>query len=90
MSYPENWEKDIPHLPLQEIDFIPRTLKIGNKYHLTWAKGSCVWILEQVVGNTAYLITPKSKKRLTSDINTLRCTNKEANQNAKLRVKFTK
>jgi hypothetical protein len=89
MSYPENWLKDIPYLPLQESDKVPKELKIGQKYHCTWASSSAmVWILIGISNNNqAILQTPKTKRIVYTHINNLRLINKDAEQAAKIRYK---
>ena len=34
-NYPENWEKDVPHIEILDIDRVPTELIIGTKYHCT-------------------------------------------------------
>lgn len=39
---------------------------IGKRIHLSWAPPGCTWVLKQIDGNTLYLETPKTKKKLTA------------------------
>ena len=88
-NFPENWEKDCkPQTEILEIDRIPQQLIVGNKYHCNWASSKgMVWVLVNTYNNTAVLQTPRTKKTITTNINSLRVINKEALQNAKKRVK---
>lgn len=87
-NFPENWEKDIPEIEILDIDRIPKELKIGTKYHCTWASHpGMVWVLKSIHLNQATLETPKSKKIIYTHVDYLRLVNKEARQEAKKRIK---
>lgn len=72
---------------IKEIDRVPMYLKIGNKYHCTWASPGCVWVLKGIGSNgTVLLETPKTKKQLETTASSLRLTHKEALEQAKKRI----
>ncbi len=44
---------------------------VGKGVHVRWANKACVWILKEIVGDKATLVTPKSRKTIrtkTSDL----------------------
>ena len=87
-KYPENWEKDVPHIEVLEIDRIPSELRVGQKYHCTWASHpGMVWVLKSVYLKQATLETPRTKKIITTNVDFLRHINKDALQRAKKRIK---
>lgn len=87
-NFPENWETECTTPNIIEIDKIPQKYVIGDKYHCSWATSNkLVWILISINNNIATLQTPKTKRILTTNINSLRVINKVAQQNANKRVK---
>jgi len=61
---------------------------IGELYHLSWAQSrGMVWKLIDFNGDKALMETPKTKKRLTTKLATLRHTNRSIVQKAKRREK---
>lgn len=87
-NYPENWEKDSPQIEVLEIDRIPAELKIGEKYHCSWASSrGMVWVLKAVSNYQATLETPRNKRLINTHINHLRVLNKIALKNASKRIK---
>ncbi len=87
-NFPENWETECTTPNIIEIDRIPQKYVIGDKYHCNWATNNkLVWILLSIHDNIATLQTPKTKRILTTNINSLRVINKVAQQNANKRVK---
>lgn len=70
-----------------EIDRIPKQLKIGQKYHCSWASSGCVWVLKGM-GSTGIVLleTPKTKKQLEAKASDLRLTNADALAEAKKRI----
>ena len=67
-------------------DYVVNKPHIGQTYHLSWAYSKAMkWKLEGISsdGVTAFLITPKSKKRISSRVLDLRLTSKEAHKVAK-------
>ena len=90
-NFPENWEKDCrPQPEILEVDRIPQYLTIGNKYNCSWASSKdMVWVLIHTYYNTATLQTPKTKRIITTNMNSLRLTNKEALENAIKRIKLS-
>ena len=90
-NFPENWETECKTPDILEIDKIPQKYIIGDKYHCNWATSNkLVWILVSINNNIATLQTPKSKRILKTNINSLRVTNKVALQNAYKRTKINK
>ncbi len=85
----ENGKKDIPYLPLQESDRIPKELKTGIKYHCSWASSpGMTWILIGISNNNqAILQTPRTKRIIYTNVNNLRLTIKDAKQAAIIRYK---
>lgn len=61
-------------------DYIPLEVKDGEKYHCSWASSGCVWVFSGLTGSdgSVELITPRTKKRITTHRNNLRNTNKNA------------
>ena len=56
---------------------MPEAFIIGRKYHCSWAKSrGMVWILISIENNIATLETPRTHKRITTDISYLRDINK--------------
>lgn len=56
--------------------------QVGNKYHLSWAKHSCVWKLVKFIDSEYCILeTPKTKKQLTAKIDDLRLLSKENPRN---------
>ncbi len=56
---------------------IPEKYIIGRKYHCSWAKSrGCVWKLISINEDVAILETPKTKKRITTQLSSLREINK--------------
>lgn len=49
-----------------ELADLPRM--IGKGVHVSWAAKACIWQLKAVEGETAVLITPKTRKRITTSI----------------------
>lgn len=88
-NFPENWETDCaPPVEILEEDTIPQELKIGQKYHCSWANSKgMVWVLRDIAGNKATLETPRTKKQIQTNVNSLRLLNKDAREKAKLRIK---
>lgn len=88
-NYPENWEKDAPHIEILDIDRVPTELTVGTKYHCTWASSKgMVWVLKGISqNNQAILETPRTKKTITTHVHNLRHINKNALQQAKKRLK---
>jgi ferredoxin-fold anticodon binding domain-containing protein len=86
---PENWETDgAPPVEILEEDTIPQELKIGQKYHCSWANSKgMVWVLKNINGNQAILETPRTKKEIQTNVNHLRLLNKDALRKATLRIK---
>jgi hypothetical protein len=67
----KNYSKDDPYIPVA-------TPVIGQKYHLSWAKDpAMVWVLLEIRGVNAYMETPKTKKKLTTQRAALRHTREE-------------
>ena len=91
-NYPENWEKDEPHIEILDIDKVPTELVVGTKYHCTWASSKgMVWVLKGISqNNQAILETPRSKKIIHTHVHNLRHINKNALQQAKQRIKKEK
>ncbi len=85
-NFPENWETT--DVVILEEDRIPQKYTLGDKYHCHWAKNNkLVWILLSINNDIATLQTPRTKKILTTNINSLRVINKIARQNAYKRTK---
>jgi hypothetical protein len=56
---------------------------IGLNYHISWArKRGMLWKLVKIVGDTAHLKTPKTKRPITCKVSELRETNNRANRNS--------
>jgi hypothetical protein len=91
-NFPENWETDAVVIDILDIDKVPTELKVGTKYHCTWASHpGMVWVLKGwSQNNQAILETPKSKKIIHTHVNNLRLINKEARQAAIKRIKKEK
>jgi len=90
-NFPENWETESNTPDILEIDKIPQKYIIGDKYHCNWATSNkLVWVLISINNNIATLQTPRTKRILTTNINSLRVTNKVALRNAIKRTKTTK
>lgn len=82
-NYPENWEKE---LDIRPEDYLVTDPVIDRKYHISWAKSnSMVWVLKGVVGNIAYLKTPKTNKPIRCKISELREINRFAQYKASKR-----
>lgn len=59
-------------------DFIKvETPTINKRYHVSWAKGGCVWILVEIIKDKCILVTPRTKKRITVLLDDLRHTRKD-------------
>lgn len=90
-NFPENWETECKTPEILEIDKIPQKYVIGDKYHCDWATSNkLVWVLLSIHNNIAILQTPKTKRILKTNINSLRVINKIAQQNANKRTKKLK
>ena len=88
-NFPENWEKDAaPEIEILDIDRVPTELKVGTKYHCTWATSKgMVWVLKGwSMNNQAILETPRTKKVIYTNVNNLRLINKDAKQMAIKRI----
>lgn len=71
-----------------EVDTIPKELKIGQKYHVSWAAKGCVWVLKGFVNNNQVeLQTPKTKRKIYTNVNTLRLLNADALNAAHERIR---
>ena len=60
----------------------PSRYVIGRKYHCSWAKNrGYVWILTafNIENNAAELMTPKTKKKIKTELSSLRNINKYLN-----------
>ena len=70
-----------------EIDRIPKRLKIGQKYHCSWAQSGCVWVLKGI-GSTGIVLleTPKTKRQIEAKAQDLRLINSDALIEAKKRI----
>ena len=89
MGYPENWEKDCPWWPPLPEDHIPKQLRIGEKYHVSWARDrAMVWILESI-GEFNCILRTKRGKILTVKTKDLREINRNVIHNAKVRYYAT-
>ena len=87
-NFPENWKTEYNTPNIIEIDKIPQKYVIGDKYHCSWATNNkLVWVLLSIHNNIATIQTPKTKRIITTNINSLRVTNKVALQNAIKRTK---
>jgi len=87
-NFPENWETDgKPQIEILDVDKIPKELKIGNKYHCSWASSKgMVWILSKVIRDKIILKTPRTGKTILTEAKSLRLINKDAKQNAIARI----
>ena len=91
-NFPENWETDSRIVEVLDIDKVPAELKVGAKYHCTWAsKPGMVWVLRGwSMNNQVILETPRTKKIVHTHVNNLRLINKDARQAAIKRIKKQK
>lgn len=63
---------------------IPNEYVIGRRYHCSWAKKrGFVWVLVSfdINKDIAHMITPKTKKKMTTQLSSLRDINKIVLQN---------
>jgi hypothetical protein len=71
-------------LPQDEIVTNP---VIDTKYHLSWASNrEMVWVLRRIECGTAFLETPRTKKKLEAKVNDLRHINKNIIFKARKRI----
>lgn len=49
---------------------------LGICYHISWAWRGCYWQLVKIEGDTAHMITPKTRKQFTCKVSDLRMTHK--------------
>lgn len=74
------------NLPINPDDELVKTPVLGKLYHLSWAsKRGMVWKLHSIVGDKANMVTPKTNKMLTTNLNDLRETNASIINKAKKR-----
>jgi hypothetical protein len=73
-------------------DYYPLVIKEGEKYHCSWAPRGCVWVFSGLTGSNGEveLFTPKTRKRLVTNRNTLRNTNANARKQATQRINHKK
>lgn len=59
-----HWTTRYTRIPVEKLPEM-----VGKQVHLGWAsKPGFVWNLEKIEGNRLHLITPKTRKRITSSI----------------------
>lgn len=48
----------------------------GSCYHISWAWRGCYWQLDRIEGETAHMLTPRTRKRITCKVSDLRETHR--------------
>lgn len=74
-------------IEILHVDTIPKELKIGQKYHVSWAAKGCVWVLKGFYNNgDVDLETLKTKRTIRTASSSLRLLNEDALKAANERI----